>query len=214
MNNFADSTVREYCDTLASGDPTPGGGSFSAAAAANAAALMLMYCRLTIGRKKYAGVEDKMKDAETELERGRARLLELIDLDAAAFEDVMKGYRMPKGTDEEKEKRTEAIQAGLVHAAKIPMETCTWAARLIDIAKVIHKDGNPSGLIDLAVGVQMAMAAFGGAALNVYVNINDITDDDFRGAAGKTIHDLEAKARPLSTQIASYIFTELEVMGQ
>jgi formiminotetrahydrofolate cyclodeaminase len=213
MSNFVDDTVRGFNDALASKEPAPGGGSASAHAVAQAAGLLCMYCRLTTGRKKFAAVEEKMNDAIKELERGRARLLELIDLDARAYTGVMNGYALPKDTDAQKAARTEAIQAALKEAATVPMEVCTWAVRLLEVAQVVHKDGNPNGLTDAGVGVQLAMAGFAGAALNVYVNLGTIKDETFVVSFQKTVHGLEASARNLSMEIAGYIFEQLNVNG-
>ncbi len=213
MSNLIECDLAEFTDKVASGDPTPGGGSFAAYAAAGGASLMLMYCRLTVGRKKYADAEQKMQDAIKELERARGWLLDLVDIDSAAYLDVMAVRGMPQENDEEKRIRLEAVDAANIKAAKAPLETATWAVRILEVAKVIHKDGNPNGLTDLGVGVQMAMAGFSGAAMNVYVNLAQIKDEEFISAARKTVHDLETKGRQFSTAIAAYVFAALEIDG-
>ena len=211
MSKLIDLTVREFCDTLASDAPAPGGGSAAALAGVHSAGLLAMYCRLTIGKKKYAEVEQKMKDSLVEIERARTRLMELVDLDTDAFNKVMDAFRMPKESDDEKAARTEAIQAGMKGAAEVPLEVCTWAVRLIQIARLIHKDGNKNALSDCGVAVQLAMASFSGAALNVYINLDSIKDEAFAGAAKKQVHDLETQARSMTPEIATYIYTELGV---
>jgi formiminotetrahydrofolate cyclodeaminase len=214
VSDFMNMTVKNFSDALASGEPAPGGGSASAQACANAAALMAMYCRLTIGRKKFQAVEEKISQAAANLDRCRERLLELVDLDAKAYGGVMAGFAMPKGTDEEKKARKEAIQAGLQEAAKVPMETCTWAVKLLQTASAIFRDGNENALTDLGVGVQLAMAGFAGAALNVYVNLADIADETFVVSSQKTVHDLETEARRLSATMAADIYMRLNVDGE
>ena len=67
MKDLLERSVVGYCDALASGEPIPGGGSAAALSGAHAAALLAMYCRLTIGRKKYAAVQAKMNQALEEL---------------------------------------------------------------------------------------------------------------------------------------------------
>lgn len=214
MSDLVTLTVQAYCDALASGDPVPGGGSASALSCANAAGLMAMYCRLTIGKKKFQAVEEKMTKALENLERCRERLQELVDLDAEAYRGVMAGFQMPKETGEQKEARTEAIQNATKEAARVPMEVCTWAVRLLETAAAIHRHGNENALTDLGVGVQLAMAGFAGAALNVYINLAGIRDETFVVASQKTVHDLETEARRLAAGIAGEIYGRLNVDGK
>ena len=211
MTKYANTTVKGYTQAIASGDPTPGGGSASAMSATCSAALLSMYCNLTIGRKKYADVEQKMQDALSELSRAQQRCTELIDLDALAYAGVMEAFRMPKETEEEKTARSKAIQDETMNAARVPLEVCTWAVRILEVGQKIHKDGNPNALTDAGVGVQMAMSAFAGAALNVYVNLGSIKDDAFIVSSQKTVHELEKKARFISMEMAGYIFGHLGV---
>ena len=98
-------TVEGFLNKVASDEPAPGGGSVAALAGANGAGLFAMVCRLTIGREKYASVEADMKAALGELVPLQKRLIELIDEDTEAFNDVMSAFKMPKETDEEKEAR-------------------------------------------------------------------------------------------------------------
>ena len=213
MSDLVSASVRSFCESLASKEPTPGGGSASALTGAHAAALLCMYCRLTLGREKFADAQERMNDALEELERARTRLLELVDLDAKAYQGVMKALKMPKGTDSQKATRGEVIQAATRQAARVPLEVCTWAVRLLQVAEVIHQHGNPNALSDAGVGVQLAMAAFSGAALNVYINLESIQDETFKVSSRKTVHDLETQARALSTGIAAKVYGRLRVDG-
>lgn len=213
MTEFAKATIEEFTRALASGEPTPGGGSASALAAVHAASLMSMFCNLTIGRKKYASVEPKMNDALTELARAQERCTELVGLDSEAYKSVMAAFRMSKETEEQKSARSKAIQEGTIRAAKVPLEVCTWAVRVLEVGQKIYKDGNTNALTDAGVAVQLAMAAFAGAALNVYVNLGSIKDDTFVVSSQKTVHDLENRARLISIEMAGYIFGQLGVAG-
>jgi methenyltetrahydrofolate cyclohydrolase len=206
-------SVREFCDALASGDPTPGGGCASALAGAHAAALLSMYCRLTLGRKKYASAVAVMTESLDELERARARLLELVDLDADAYGAVIAAMALPKKTKEEQARRREAIEAATMRAAKVPLEVCAWAVRLLQTARKIYAQGNPNALSDAGVGAQLALASFSGAALNVYINLGSLSDEASVVASKKTVHDLESQIRALSVEIAAGIYGRLGVNG-
>ncbi len=214
MSKLVDLTVTQYNEVLASGNPTPGGGSASALSCANAASLMAMYCRLTIGRKKFQAVEEKMNQAVSNLDKCRARLLELVDSDASAYGGVMAGFKLPKGTEQEKQARAEAIESATKEAALVPMEVCSWAVKLLQTAKAIYQDGNENALTDLGVGVQLIMAGFSGAALNVYINLGTIRDEPFVVSSQKTVHGLETEVRKLSAEIAADIFMRLNVSGE
>ena len=91
----------EFIEALASKAPTPGGGGASAYAGALASALASMVGNLTVGKKKYADVEERMQAELVELADTREHLLALIDEDARAFGPLAAAYGMPKGSDEE-----------------------------------------------------------------------------------------------------------------
>ena len=95
------STNHDFLDALASGDPTPGGGSAAAMAGAAGAALVAMVARVTIGKKRYAAVEETMQQALVRAEALRSRLQTLIEEDASAFDAVSAAYRLPKASAEE-----------------------------------------------------------------------------------------------------------------
>ena len=52
--------VEAFLDQLASSQPTPGGGSAAAVMGAMGAALVSMVANLTVGKKKYAEVEQQV----------------------------------------------------------------------------------------------------------------------------------------------------------
>src|SRR5208283_992112 len=103
-------TVDEFIDEVASSSPTPGGGSVAALAGALGAALTAMVCNLTIGKKKYLGVQREMEEVLKQSDNLQASFVKLIDDDAEAFNTVMSAFDLPKETEEEKTKRAEAIQ--------------------------------------------------------------------------------------------------------
>ena len=118
MSKLVDMNINEFLDELASNSPAPGGGSVAALSGALGTALSSMVCNLTIGKEKYEDVQDEIKDALEKSEQVRMQLTELIDKDTEAFNDVMKAFRMPKETEEQKERRRQAIQEGYITAAK------------------------------------------------------------------------------------------------
>src|ERR1700690_4625455 len=102
--------VETFLDELASGHPTPGGGSAAAIMGAMGAALVSMVCNVTIGKKGYEAVEAEMRAILRESERVRGRLTAMVAEDIAAFDSIMAAYKLPKTSDEDKTRRAPAIQ--------------------------------------------------------------------------------------------------------
>lgn len=184
------SSIETFLDELASSNATPGGGSAAAIIGAMGAALAAMVCNLTIGKKKYAEVEDDMKVLLARAEALRHKLTGMIEDDVKAFDAVMGAYGMPKETDADKAARAAAIQDGLKLATDVPLRCCQAAREVIDIAAEIGAKGNLGVISDAGVGVLAAYAALRSAALNVYTNAKLIADKDFTAAKLKELESL------------------------
>src|SRR5437773_11595290 len=104
--HLASLSISDFLDRLSSDDPTPGGGALAALAGAQASAMLAMVCQLTVGRPRFAAVEDQVRALLDELAQCRRDLLALADADADAYGEVAAAYRLPRGTDAEKEART------------------------------------------------------------------------------------------------------------
>ena len=115
-------TLNGFLDELASATPAPGGGSVAALAGALGAALTSMVCNLTIGKKKYAGVEQEMKKILVESEKLRATFTALVDRDTEAFNKVMEAFGLPKETEPQKALRAAAIREATKEATLVPLE--------------------------------------------------------------------------------------------
>jgi glutamate formiminotransferase/formiminotetrahydrofolate cyclodeaminase len=175
--NLSDSTG-SFGEKVASSAPAPGGGSVAAYSGALAASLGRMVCNLTIGKKKYAAAEPRVKEILSELERACARLRALIAEDAASFESVMEAYRLPKDTDEQKRERDLRIEAASRMAAGTPLETARWAMEVLKYLSELGKIANQNAFSDIATGGQMALAAIKGACYNVGVNLQMIAPEE------------------------------------
>jgi formiminotetrahydrofolate cyclodeaminase len=171
--------LQAFLNELASGMPTPGGGSAAAAVGAMGAALVSMVCNLTIGREKFAGVEAQMKETLARSETLRAELSQLMTDDIEAYQAVMAAYRLPKGTKEEKAARTEAIQAGLKQATLTPLATARACAEVIELGQFVVESGNPNAASDAGAGAACAQAGLKAATLNVLINLSSIKDEVF-----------------------------------
>jgi len=186
-------SVQQFLSELAKGSATPGGGTAAGLAGAQGAALLAMVCNLTIGRKKYADVEEEMQEALDKAERLRLRLMELMEEDTRAFDGVMAAYRLPKDTPEQKAARSAAIQAGLKEATRTPMETLTACVDVLELAPLVVKNGNPNVISDGGAGVLSAHAGMMTAALNVRINLNAIKDEAFVAAQTEQMENFIAR---------------------
>lgn len=177
MNQAFDLTT--FLDDLASGEPTPGGGSAAALAGALGAALAAMVARLTVGRKRYADVEPSMQAVLDEADGLRIRLTQLVTEDAQAYEAVRAAYKLPKENELDQHERGIAIQSALQAASATPLETMRACIATMQLAERAASLGNVNAATDGAVGVLLAYAGLQGAALNVRVNLGSIEDQDF-----------------------------------
>ena len=198
---YIDEPLRVYFEDAASAKPAPGGGSVSACAGALGAALVSMVCNLTLGREKYAGVEEQMQDLVGRTEAARARLQELLQEDTTAYNGVLEAYRLPKQTEAEIAARRAAVQAGLVVAANVPLEICRVALEVCKLSLTAAELGNPNAVTDAGVGVLLAEAAVVGAALNVKINLGSIEDGEFVAATAAQVEALQAEAAALRAEV-------------
>lgn len=191
---LTDMAVKDYIRELASGSPTPGGGSTAALAGALGAALASMVANLTVGRKGFEGKEDEMKKLLKGSISLAERLVRLVDEDAAAYRGVITGYRMPKNTEEEKKQRSQVIQEALKQAALVPLEVAWQCLEVMRFSVTALEMGNPNVRSDARVSMLMAYAGLQSAILNVLVNLNSIKDSNFTQRIEKEKDDIVRQA--------------------
>jgi formiminotetrahydrofolate cyclodeaminase len=163
-------SIGGWLDELASSAAAPGGGAAAALETAIAAALVEMYCNLTIGKPAYAEHEAtvaSVRDRATEL---RAEALTLAAEDAAAFRAVIDAYRLPKESESEAGRRRERIQGALAGAADVPRRTAAAATEILDLADTVVPLGNVNVASDAAAAAGAARAALQTALLNIDAN--------------------------------------------
>lgn len=190
-----------FLDELAAPTPTPGGGSASAFSAAAAAALVGMVARLTLGKKKYAEVEERMKEIAQQADTLCQRMKSAVVRDAQAFEAVMSALRMPKETAAEQKARDEAMQAAIEQAARVPLEVAQGAVEALQLAAEVIAKGNLNAISDGGSAAAQAQAALRGAALNVRINLQSLEDAAVVEKMVGELETLEAQANALWEQI-------------
>ena len=163
-------TIQEFLDVLSSKEPVPGGGGASALAGALGNALGQMVANLTIGKKKYARVEDESKELAERMKGIQGQFSALADQDAKVFAPLAKCYSLPSGTEEEKAYKAEVMEARLLEASLVPMEIMEKAWEMLEIMDILADKGSRMAVSDVGVGVQFIRTALLGAVMNVYIN--------------------------------------------
>lgn len=199
---FVERTLAEYLDALASSEPTPGGGSTAALAGALAAGLVSMVCNLTIGKRRYRESEPGLRQVLAQAEALRGRLGELMARDAAAYDGVMRAYRLPQSTAQEQAARQSAMQQALQEATRVPLEIAEGCAQVIELALPAAELGNPWAVSDAGAGALLAEAALHAALLNVEINLRSLEDGSFAQEARQRLQDLTARARQKDRVVA------------
>jgi len=206
---LASMKVNGFLSELASSSPAPGGGSVAALAGSLGAALSSMVCNLTIGKEKYADVQDEIKEVLKKSEQLRKKLTKLINEDTEAFNDVMKAFKMPKETEEQKKKRSAAIQEGYKTAASVPLETANTCEKILDVAMVVAKKGNQNSITDSAVSALMAQAGVESAILNVKINLGSIKDDKFVKKISSELDTLQKNTAKKTEEIMKIVYSKM-----
>jgi methenyltetrahydrofolate cyclohydrolase len=174
-----DLTVREFSAALAAKQPTPGGGSAAALVGVIGAGLVSMVCQYTVGREKYADVEDAMQRVLARSEELRAALEDAVEEDVEAYGSYSAAGAMPKETEEEQRERNAALQDALRKSTEAPLIIAERCAELLELAAEAAELGNQFLISDAAVGAEMAEAARVSAELNVRLNLGGLEDEAF-----------------------------------
>lgn len=193
--------LEPFLDQLASSEPVPGGGSVAALSSALAAALGAMVANLTIGKKNYEEVSEQMQLIAEKMSTQKAHFVNMIDKDANSFDSVMKAFKLPKDTDEEKVIRTQAIQEGMKYAATVPFEVAEVTYLLFDDLKDLVLLGNKNAQTDALVATMMARTSILSALYNVKINLESIKDEQFVSDMRLKVARLEGLAQEKEKEI-------------
>jgi formiminotetrahydrofolate cyclodeaminase len=203
-------SIKSFLDDLAASSPTPGGGSAAALAGAVGAGLVAMVCGLTVGKKKYADVEEEMKRTIPQVEALRAQFTELIDRDAFAFDKVMEAYGLPKETEPQKALRAAAIREATKEATLVPLEVMKHCIDALALAQNVAARGNANSLSDAGVAALMLHASCEGAALNVRVNLASLDDDEFVGWKSEELESILKTSRMMVEEAQAIVASRME----
>jgi len=207
---FNELSVTEFTLELSSKAPVPGGGGAAALAGALGAALGGMVANLTIGKPKYADVEDEIQELKVAAYRIQKDLLALIEKDAEVFAPLAGAYRMASGTDEEKAEKERVMQACLKQASLAPLEIMEKCAETLVLLEKFAEKGSVLAVSDAGCGAALSKAALQAAWLNVRINIRIIDDKKFASEVEDKGLKLLDKSIPLADKIYSSVEDKLK----
>ena len=202
-------SIEEFAGGLSSAKPVPGGGGACAAAGAFAAALGMMVANLTVGKKRYAEVEEEMKEILIRLGVLRDQLLELIDKDAEAFEPLSRAYGLPRETPEQREEKERVLEAALYEASMVPLEIMERILEAMGDLEILSKKGSRIVISDAGVGVLFAQAALDGASLNVFINTKLMKDQITAQRIDKKAEDMIWQGQEYKDRIYSTVMSQI-----
>lgn len=198
-------SVKGFARETASESAAPGGGSVSAYMGALAAALGTMVANLSAHKR---GWDDRWKEFSDWAERGQdvmERLLRLVDEDTEAFAKIMDVFSMPKGTEEEKAARAEAMEKATLYASRVPLKTMQTAMEAMPVALAMARIGNPASASDAGVGAIAALAAVRGAHLNVRINAAGLKDRTLASELTDEAARIEAEAVAAEAEVIAEV---------
>lgn len=198
-------SVKGFARETASESAAPGGGSVSAYMGALAAALGTMVANLSAHKR---GWDDRWKEFSDWAERGQdvmERLLRLVDEDTEAFAKIMDVFSMPKGTEEEKAARAEAMEKATLYASRVPLKTMQTAMEAMPVVLAMARIGNPASASDAGVGAIAALAAVRGAHLNVRINAAGLKDRALAAELTDEASRIEAEAVAAEAEVLAEV---------
>ncbi|MDR3571133.1 MAG: cyclodeaminase/cyclohydrolase family protein [Candidatus Pacebacteria bacterium] len=206
---LVDLTVAEFSRVLASDAPAPGGGSVAALSGALAADLLSMVCRLSLGKKEYEEHAAQLDDILKKSSAISTSLLHRIDLDTAAFNEVMAAFKLPKSSELEKKERANAIQQAYKKAVESPLGIARECRAVLQLASAALGKTNTNALSDLGVAGQEAIVGVEAAIMNVRINIPSLKDEAYRNEITSELSDLLQDARKLQQDVYHYVTERL-----
>jgi len=212
LKDLADSklinmSLAAFADETASESPAPGGGSISAYVGSLGISLATMVANLSSHKK---GWDERWEEFSVWAEKGQKiknELLRLVDADTAAFNKIMTAFGLPKGTDEEKKIRTDAIQSATKFAIEVPFKVMQLSYESLEIIKAMAEIGNPNSVSDAGVGALCARSAVMGAFMNVRINAGGYNDKTF-------VNDILAKGKDIEQKTIATEAAILKIVDQ
>ena len=202
-------TIQEFLAVLSSKAPVPGGGGASALAGALGNALGQMVANLTIGKKRYADVEEEICGLLKRMEGLQAEFVRLADRDAEVFAPLAQCYSLPASTPEERAYKEQVMEERLYDASQVPMEIMERAVEMMEILDILADKGSRLAVSDVGVGIQYMRAALLGAVMNVYINTRSMKNRQRADEINQRALNLTKRGSSMADEIYSKVLSGL-----
>lgn len=204
-----DKNCKEFVEALASKAPVPGGGGAAAYGGAVGMALSTMVGNYTVGKKKYAEVEDEVKELMAQGEKIQSELLALVEKDAEVFEPLSKAYGLPTETEEQKKIKAETLEKESINACSVPMEIMRKAYDGIKVHKRMGEIGSMLVISDVGCGVVFLKSALIAGKLNVVINLKTIKNEEFVSKAREEMDRLVAEGCKMADETLEAVIEKI-----
>ena len=207
---FSAMPCNEYVEILSSKAPVPGGGGACALAGAIGTALGNMVGSLTVGKKKYAAVEEEMYELKAKCSSLQEEFLALSERDAEVFEPLSKAYGLPQDTEEEKAEKQRVMERALREACAVPLEIMEKCCESLEAIREFAEKGSAIAVSDAGTGAVLCKAALQGAALNVFINTKLMKDREYASGANEGAKEMLEKYPQMADEIYKSVLKRLE----
>ena len=195
--DITNESCRKFVEVLASSAPIPGGGGAAALVGAVGAALGNMVGSLTVGKKKYADVEEQIVDMKAKCDRLQMELLDLVRKDSEGFAPLVKAYGIPKDDPS----RAQILEEAAVEACKVPMKIMEMCCEALDYIQVFAEKGSRLVVSDAGCGAVCCKAALQAASLNVFINTKSLENRTVAEELNRQANVMLNKYCPLAEEI-------------
>ncbi|MEA1881667.1 MAG: glutamate formimidoyltransferase [Candidatus Marinimicrobia bacterium] len=203
-------TAGRFVDELSTNSPAPGGGSVAALAGALGAALSSMVAALTHEKKGFEGSKGEMESIGTEAQKIKDRLSFLVDEDTNAFNQVMAANRLSATNNNAQKIKNASVDTANKYAIDIPFEAATLCFRVIELAEVLVKKGNPNSVSDAGVAAEVGLSGVRGASMNVLINLAGVDDEDYCTKKRSDVQKLIDKSENLHRKVFLHTLEKIE----
>ena len=197
---YTELSCEQFIEALSSKAPTPGGGGGSALVGAIGTALANMVGSLTVGKKKYADVEEEVQQLKARGEQLQRELLALVEADAIVFQPLAQAYSLPGDTPEQKAYKAVKLSEYCDAASKVPLDIMEKCFEALNLARRIAEIGSKIAVSDAGCAAYFLAAAVGAARLNVLINLPLIQDKELAKQKLDLANRLLADSRRLSDE--------------
>ncbi len=203
-------SISDFLERLSSDAPTPGGGSVAALAGALSCSLTSMVGNLTYRKKKYEEYWEESKKIIEEAKKLSDDFLSLFYEDMEVFTKLMATFGLPRGTEEEKQKRDKEIQNATKKAIEVPLKVMEKSRRAAELALAMAKIGNLNAISDTGIAGEMALAACRSASYNVLINFNFLKDTDYFRTIDKKHKEVLKEVKSIHKEVALLVRKKIE----